>query len=310
MNAPIGNRDSFAERVLASQGASAPQSMPQSTPHGGKLIGAILMDEGRLSIEDTEKVLLLAERKGLRFGEAAKALKMLSEDDIQFALARQFDYFRVTPGHSTLSGELIAAYDPDSVAAEGLRALRSQLMLRWFGASALHQTLAIVSADRGEGRSWLAANLAIVFSQLGERTLLIDADLRNPRQHGLFGIDNSTGLSTLLTGRRAENCIQSIPQLRDLSILPAGMLPPNPQELLSRPFFDLSLAGLRKQYDVILMDTPAASLNADAQTIAARAGCALLVTQKDASRAASIRRVLSDMRETGAQVVGSIISKH
>jgi chain length determinant protein tyrosine kinase EpsG len=268
------------------------------------------MDEGRLSIEDAEKVLQFAEHKGLRFGEAAKRLKMLSEDDIQFALARQFDYFRVTPGRSTLSGELIAAYDPDAIAAEGLRALRSQLMLRWFGASALHQTLAVVSADRGEGRSWLAANLAIVFSQLGERTLLIDADLRNPRQHSLFGIDNNSGLSTLLTGRRADSCIQRIPQLRDLSILPAGMLAPNPQELLSRPLFDLSLTELRKEFDVILIDTPAASVNADAQTIAARAGCALLVTQKDTSRAASIRRVLGDIRETGAQIVGSVISKH
>ncbi|MDB5815490.1 MAG: epsG [Rhodocyclales bacterium] len=297
MNAPLGTQTSIAGQALPPH-------------HGGKLIGAILMEDGRLSQHDTERVLHVAQERGLRFGEAAKRLKMLSEDDVQFALARQFDYFRVTPGRSALSGEIIAAYDPNSAAAEGLRALRSQLMLRWFGASALHQTLAVVSADRGEGRSWIAANLAVVFSQLGERTLLVDADLRNPRQHSLFGIDNSVGLSALLSGRRAENCIHRIPQLRDLSVLPAGMLPPNPQELLSRPFFDMFLAEIRKQYDVILIDTPAAADNADAQTIAARAGCAVLVTQKDISRAARVRRVLSDIRETGAQVVGSVLSKH
>ncbi len=303
MNAPLGTQTPFGVQTPLADKALA-------TRHGGKLIGAILMDEGRLSIEDTERVLRVAEEQGLRFGDAAKHLKMLSEDDIQFALARQFDYFRVTPGRSALSGEIIAAYDPDSASAEGLRALRSQLMLRWFGASALHQTLAVVSADRGEGRSWIAANLAVVFSQLGERTLLIDADLRNPRQHSLFGIDNSVGLSTLLSGRRAENSIQRIPQLRDLSVLPAGMLPPNPQELLSRPFFDMFLAEIRKQYDVILIDTPAAADNADAQTISARAGSAVLVTQKGISRATRVRRILNDIRETGAQVVGSVISKH
>lgn len=297
MNAPLGTQSSLVEPNEASR-------------HSGQLIGAILVNEGRLSREDAERVLLLARERGLRFGEAAKRLKMLSEDDVQFALARQFDYFRVTPGRSTLSGELVAAYDPDCQAAESLRALRSQLMLRWFGANALNQTLAIVSADRGEGRSWLTANLAIVFSQLGERTLLIDADMRNPRQHGLFGIDNRVGLSTLLTGRRADHCIQQIPQLPDLFLLPAGMSPPNPQELLSRPFFDMFLAEIRKQYDVILIDTPAGTVNADAQTIAARAGSAVLVTQKDSSRAAHIRRVLSDIREAGAQVVGSVISKH
>ncbi|MDB5799930.1 MAG: epsG [Rhodocyclales bacterium] len=301
MNAPLGNTSPFNERVFE------PALVPR---HDGKLIGTILTEDGRLSLEDADRVLRVAQENGLRFGEAAKRLNILSEDDIQFALARQFDYFRVTPGRSTLSGELIAAYDPDSAAAEGLRALRSQLMLRWFGASALHQTLAVVSADRGEGRSWTAANLAIVFSQLGERTLLIDADLRNPRQHSMFGIDNSVGLSTLLTGRRAESCIQRIPQLRDLSILPAGMLPPNPQELLSRPFFDMFLSEIRKQYDVILLDTPAAAVNADAQTIAARAGSAVLITQKDISRSTRIKRVLNDIRETGAQVVGSVISKH
>lgn len=301
MNAPLETQASVRPHYI---------EPPSISRHGGKPIGAILVDEGRLTHEDTERVLRASREHGLRFGETAKRLKMISDEDIEFALARQFDYFRVTPGRSRLSGELISAYAPNTPAAESLRALRSQLMLRWFGASALHQTLAIVSADRGEGRSWTAGNLAIAFSQLGERTLLIDADLRNPRQHSLFGIDNAVGLSTLLTGRRADVCIQSIPQLRDLSILPAGMMPPNPQELLSRPFFDMFLAEMRKQYDVILIDTPAAADNADAQTIAARAGSAVLITQKDASRAARVRRVLGDIRETGAQVVGSVLSKH
>ena len=88
--------------------------------------------------------------------------------------------------------------------------------------------LTIVGAERGEGRTYLAANLAIVFSQLGERTLLVDADLREPRQHFLFHLENQVGFSTLLAGRSREEAIVRIPDLAGLSVLPAGPTPPNP----------------------------------------------------------------------------------
>ena len=111
-------------------------------------------------------------------------------------------------------------------------------MLRWFDRAEERQVLTIVGAERGEGRSYLAANLAIVFSQLGERTLLVDADLREPRQHYLFHLENQIGFSTLLAGRSREEAIVRIPDLAGLSVLPAGPTPPNPLELLNRLNFD------------------------------------------------------------------------
>ncbi|MFY8043907.1 MAG: chain length determinant protein tyrosine kinase EpsG, partial [Rhodoferax sp.] len=84
-----------------------------------------------------------------------------------------------------------------------LRAIRSQLKLRWFDQAQGHAMLAIVGAGRAEGGSYLAANLAIVFAQMGERTLLIDADMRAPRQHTLFNLNNQLGFSSLLAGRAA-----------------------------------------------------------------------------------------------------------
>jgi len=109
--------------------------------------------------------------------------------------------------------------------------LRSQISLRWTHPKE-RKSLVIASAGRGEGRSWLAANLATVFAQMGERVLLIDADLRHPRQHELFNLNNSVGLSALLTGRAGREIVVRIhPKLR-LFVLPAGLLPPNPQELL------------------------------------------------------------------------------
>jgi protein-tyrosine kinase len=125
---------------------------------------------------------------------------LMTQEDVRYALSVQFDY-PYLPDDSSLSRELVAAYEPASRAVEDLRALRSQLMLRWFDTAAERRGLAIASAGQGDGRSYLAANLAIVFSQLGERTLLIDANLRTPKQHKLFNLGGRTGLSDMLVGR-------------------------------------------------------------------------------------------------------------
>jgi receptor protein-tyrosine kinase len=272
-----------------------------------RTIGSILIEEGRLRREDAERILRLQDKKGLTFGEAAKRLKVLSAEDIQYALARQFDHPYLMPGRSRLSKELVAAFSPVTPAAENLRTVRNQLMLRWFGDNSSNRAIAVVSVDRGDGRSWVAANLAVVFSQLGERTLLIDGDLRQPRQHRLFGISNRIGLTTLLAGRSAEGSIQNISELRDLSVLPAGAEAPNPQELLTRSAFKAFLADMQSKFDIILFDTPAASDYADAQILAVRAGAALVIAYDRRSRIAQLERLADDMRESGAQIVGSLI---
>ena len=132
-------------------------------------------------------------------------------------------------------------------------------MLRWFDKAELRQVLTVVGAERGEGRSYLAANLAIVFSQLGERTLLVDADLRTPRQHELFFLENKIGFSTVLSGRSREEAIVRIPDLAGLCVLPAGPMPPNPLELLNRLNFDEFMIQVKASFDVVIIDTPALS---------------------------------------------------
>jgi len=152
-----------------------------------------LATPGKLTPEEGERILRHARDKGLRFGDAAVALKLVSQDDIAQMLARQFDYPYLVPGQSNVSPEVVAAWSPFSQQMEALRALRSQLLMRWFTGEKDRRSLAIVSPGRGEGRSHLAANLAVKFSQMGEKTLLIDADLRSPRQHSLFGLGHVTG---------------------------------------------------------------------------------------------------------------------
>lgn len=271
-------------------------------------IGAILVDAGRLSPEDALRVVQLQQQKRIKFGEAALELGVASEADIQFAMSQQFAYaYFDQPG--AVATSVVAAYQPFSAAMEALRALRSQLLLRWFEPAEGGRCLAVVSPGGGDGRSWLVANLAVLFSQLGERTLLIDADLRQPCQHQLFGIEGRHGLSGYLAGHDGNEAIARIPGLTNLSLLAAGVVPPNPQELLARPAFAQLLEQQCRQFDVVLIDTPAANF-ADAQLIAARAGGALLLGRRHHSSVAELRQCSQTLLAAGVTLVGSVLNEY
>lgn len=273
-----------------------------------RTIGAILIGSGALTCTDVERILQLQREKGGRFGDAGKALGLLEQGDIDFALSRQFDYPYLRRGESRVSPSLVAAYEPAHPQVEALRSLRSELMLHWFNEDAAHKSLAVVSEARGEGRSYIAASLAVVLSQLGGRTLVIDADLRNPSQHALFGLENRIGLSAVLSGRAGAEAVQRVPELGNLSVLPSGVAPPNPQELLARPSFGVLLERLAEHVDFILIDTPPAAESADAQTVAARARAALFVARKNHSRLWRLQAVAESVARTRAAVLGAVLN--
>jgi protein-tyrosine kinase len=274
-------------------------------------IGALLVDAGKLSVEDAQRVLVLQRQQEMRFGDAALMLEVLTQADIDWALSQQFSYEYLIRGTSPVSESVIAAYDPFSAQVEAFRTLRSQLMLRWFDGDVSRRALAVVSADAKEGRSFVAANLAVVCSQLGERVLLIDADLRRPSQHTLFGLGNRSGLSALLSGREAESEaeIQAIPGLEHLSVLTAGAVPPNPIELLSRPAFSRLLNDLRDRFAIIVIDCPAAADFADSQTVAVRAGGSLIVARKNRSSLKKVQGLADALRQASSAVVGTILNE-
>src|SRR5947208_9107879 len=271
-------------------------------------IGSILAEEGKLGVEGIEQVMQLQQTNGLRFGEAALRLGLITEDDLRCAVARQYDLPHLLPGNESISGELVVAYEPFHPRAEELRALRTQLLMRWSRAGVRHRALAIASPGPGEGRSYVTANLAVVFSQLGERTLLIDADLRTPRQHRIFNIPDRIGLSAVLSGRAGRAAMVPVPAFGTLSLLPAGACPPNPQELLLRPAFATLLEGLRTEFDVILFDTPPAKLYADAHSLAFRAGSVMMLARKDHTRLADTTSVIRELSDTGARIVGTVFN--
>lgn len=271
-------------------------------------IGDLLAEDGRLGGDQVDRVLQMQRAHGLRFGEAALRLGLISRDDLNRAIARQFDLPRPPAGAERASRELVIAYDLSHPAAEDVRALRTQLLIRWSRAGEGRRALAIASAVAGEGRSYVAANLAVAFAQLGERTLLVDADLRAPRQHRIFGVADSAGLSAVLSGRAGGEAVLAMPDFGPLSLLPAGARPPNPQELLSRPAFAALLRDLKNGFDRVLLDTPPAKLYADAHGIAYCAGSAIVLARKDHTHLADVANLVNELGDAGATVMGSVFN--
>jgi receptor protein-tyrosine kinase len=268
-------------------------------------IGALLAAEGKLTDHDIERVVDLQKLRRIRFGEAAVRLGLIGVDDLRRAMALQYDLPHLLPDNARLNQELVVAFEPFHPCAEQIRALRTQLLMRWMNGGAKASTLAIISPSPHEGRSYVAANLAVAFAQLGRRTLLIDADLRHPRQQQIFGIPDEIGLVAVLSGRADRRAaIVPVRDLGPLSVLPSGARPPNPVELLSHEAFGALVIELQSDFDVILFDTPAAQTCADAQTVAFRARSALLLARKDHTRIVDTERIVREMGDAGTEIVG------
>lgn len=286
---------------------TVPTTMTEPNTQVDGSIGRLLLQLGKITPSEAEKIVKTQQEQRLRFGDAAMKLGLITQADISQVLALQFDYPYLQPGQGDYSTELIAAYEPFTPQVEALRALRSQIMMRWFNEG--YRSLAIVGAHENEGASRLAANLAIVFSQLGQKTLLIDANLRNPTQHQLFNLKEKRGLSDILAERADMNVVSKIASFVDLSVLGAGTVPPNPQELLGKPNFSALIKHVIGQYDIVLIDTTPTTVTMDAQATIARCGGALLVSRLNHTKVSDVANMRDQIQATGATIVGAVINE-
>ncbi len=290
-------------------GASTAAVDEDGTAVADRSIGSIIAETRHLTAEQVERVLHYQREKGIRFGEAAIALGYASTDDVLFALSQQFHYPYAAEEQRKANPELVALNQPFGVQAESFRAIRSQIMMRLFNEGQERRAIAVVSPESGDGKTFFSANLAVTLAQLGGRTLLVDADMRGPRQHQVFGLSNNAGLSGILSGRAESKVIQQVPGVPSLFVLPVGITPPNPLELVERPAFGLLVRELLSKFDHVVVDTPAAQYGSDCAVIAARCGAALVVARKNKSSVNSLEELVSNLAETPATLAGVIFNE-
>ena len=203
--------------------------------------------------------------------------------------------------------QLLIAHNPDSSRSETLRTLRTELLMRTNGLRAAG-VFALISPGAQDGRSQLCAELSLAFAQLGGRTLLVDADLRRPHQHVLFGANNETGLTQALIAGTAPR-LQRVRGPAAMSLLTSGAPPPNPLELLSGRRFEQLMADWRRDFEYIVLDTPPASQYADGLAVAS-IGVNVVVLARAARTSFD---VLDDLRRkletTRSQVIGAVINR-
>jgi protein-tyrosine kinase len=289
---------------------------------------AALLARFKMSPEEIKAVYALMPHEHLSFAEAALRLGFVTQEQVDDALiwarrrqtldssglietaVRKISDNRqvvLAQGEKVFPGpDLILAHDPDSPRSEKIRALRTELLLL-SEASAGANTIALLSACAGEGRSQLAAELAIAFSQLGRRVLLVDADLRRPRQHALFDASNQNGLAEAIT-RRQKPWFHPVDGLPQLSLLTAGMAPPNPLELLSDGRFARMLQDWRKAFEFVVLDTPPVKEFADGLAIATLAGRVIVLSRGQHSTYVETRELLRRLASTQSQILGAVIN--
>jgi protein-tyrosine kinase len=203
------------------------------------------------------------------------------------------------------SDQLIVAHNPNHPHSEAIRSLSTELLMRTRNVGG--GVIALLSPCAAEGRSQLAAELAIAFAQLGRRTLLVDADLRRPRQHVLFGAENDTGLTQALEGTAVRlNGIEGFPQM---ALLTSGVVPPNPLELLSGARFDQLTVEWRRNFEYVILDTPPAAQSSDAIAVAGAVGNVLVLSRADVTPFIALKEMARKLQTTHARTLGAVIGR-
>lgn len=197
--------------------------------------------------------------------------------------------------------------DSRSTFAESIRTIRTGIVLS--GLDNPHKILVVTSSVPGEGKTVISANLAVAFGQMG-RVLLIDADMRRPSVAKSFGLPASApGLSNLVAETtEAKQCIHRVEHL-GIDVIPAGLVPPNPLELLSSKRFAAVLASLEKHYDRIVIDSAPCEVVSDALVLSTFANALIYVVRSDSTRSKAIKSGISRLKQAGAPLTGVVLNQ-
>lgn len=201
---------------------------------------------------------------------------------------------------------LISYISPDSQISEQYRTIRTNI--HFSSLDKKYRSLVITSPGHKEGKSTTATNLAISLAQQGEKVLVVDADLRNPALHTIFNVDNTTGLTNVLTKEKTFSETIKQTEIEKLDILTSGTITSNPVELLSSPALDQMMGIAQKDYTVILIDSSPLLELTDARVLANKCDGTILVVGKGKTKLEEIveaKRILDFAR---ANCVGVILN--
>lgn len=203
-------------------------------------------------------------------------------------------------------GKFVARH-PRSPVSEAFRSLRTNL--EFSGVDKPLKVVLVTSSGESEGKSTIAANLAIVVAQSGKQVLILDADMRRPTMHTQFEKTNRVGLSDLLTHKlAAEDVIKPLERIPNLHMITCGKRPPNPSELLGSERMAQLINVFRDSYDFVIIDCPPL-LVSDAQILSTKVDGTIMVVQHGHTRAIAALRPLEELRRIGAKVVGVVMNR-
>ncbi len=206
-----------------------------------------------------------------------------------------------------ISSHLVTHHDPKSAVSEAYRTFRTNLQFaRVDGAL---KTILVTSPGPGEGKSTTVANLAITFSQSGFKTLLVDTDLRKPVLHSIFGVSKEPGLVHYLSGKTDIESIIKPTQIENIYLIPAGIIPPNPNELIGSLKFRQMVEEVTKGFDFVLFDSPPVMAVADATVLATIMDGVVIVISAGQSHLQTTERIVNSLKGVKAKVLGGILNK-
>ncbi len=225
-----------------------------------------------------------------------------TEDDVRRALGLMTLGRIPRVGNEINAGKMPSVSQLRTPAAGAFRVLRTNL--QFSSIDYRLKTLIITSAGPQEGKSTIAANLALTLANSGQHVIVVDADLWRPTQHKIFDIQTDVGLTNLLLGEANLSEVLQSTVAENLQVLPAGPLPPNPADLLGSRRMEYLIETLREQADVVIFDTPPVLVDADAVILAARADAVLFVVYAGTARRTAVLRSCEALSAVGAHLAG------
>ena len=193
---------------------------------------------------------------------------------------------------------------PKSVAAEAYRSLRTNIQYSSFDNK--YQTLVVTSANPDEGKTTVAGNLALALAQGESKVLLVDCDMRRPSIHKTFKISNTYGISDLLVGNKKLESVAN--KYNDnLSIVPAGKIPPNPAEMLASKAMTAFLEEMKNYFDYIVLDTPPLQAVTDAQVLSTKVDGSLIVVRAGVTKKDAVHDAVSIINKVNGNIIGTVL---